>query len=98
MSKHFTAALLLVGLGLSAGAWAWRVSADVTAAPGWRLSEGVTTALVHGDTVYIGGTFAQLFTPSSSAIQFYDRITGQPRPQCARTTNPASGLAATPDG
>jgi len=98
VSKHFAAALLLVGLGLSAGAWPWRVSADVTAAPGWRLSEGVTTALVHGDAVYIGGTFAQLFTPSSSAIQFYDRITGQPRPQCARTTNPASGLAATPDG
>jgi hypothetical protein len=83
---------------LSAGAWPWRVSADVTATPGWRLSEGVTTALVQGDTVFVGGTFPHLFTPSTSAVQFYDRITAQPRSQCARTTNPAAGLATTPDG
>ena len=74
------------------------MSADVVATPNWRVSEGVATALVHGGVVYVGGSFPHLFTPSTSGSQFYDRITGQPRTECARTTNPAAGLTATPDG
>jgi hypothetical protein len=92
------AAAVLVAVVLMAGARLSRVSADVTAAPAWRLGEGITTAIVRGDTVYVGGTFAQLFTPSTSAAQFYDLISGQPRTQCARTTSPTGGLVATPDG
>ena len=98
VTKRSAVAALLAVLVLIAGASLSRVSADVAAAPGWRLSEGITTAIVHGSTVYVGGTFSQLFTPSTSGAQFYDTITGQPRPECARTTNPANGLTTTPDG
>ncbi|MDH4065192.1 MAG: hypothetical protein OEW19_12395, partial [Acidobacteriota bacterium] len=98
MTRRSTVAALVAGLVLIAGARLPRVSADVVAAPGWRLSEGITTAIVHRGTVYVGGTFTQLFTPSTSIDQFYDTITGQPRTECARTTNPASGLSTTPDG
>lgn len=75
-----------------------RLRADVAAAPAWRLSSGVTTALVQGGTVYVGGTFTQLFTPSSSQDQFYDLLTGQPRTQCARSTSATRQLRGTPDG
>ena len=83
---------------LAAGPRPWPVSADVVAAPGWRMGDGITTAIAHNGTVYVGGTFSELFTPSASDLQFYDALTGQPRPECARTTNPASGLTTTPDG
>ncbi len=73
------------------------VRADVTPAPAWRLSGGVTTALVKGGLVYVGGSFTQLFSPSSSQDQFYDQITGQVRAQCARSTT-SRALTATPDG
>ena len=98
VTKRSAVGALLAVLVLIAGASLSRVSADVAAAPGWRLSEGITTAIVHGSTVYVGGTFSQLFTPSTSGAQFYDTITGQARPECARTTNPANGLTTTPDG
>jgi hypothetical protein len=92
------AGALLAVLALSAGARVLRLSADVVAAPGWRLGEGITTAIVHDGTVFVGGTFSQLFTPSTGGDQFYDVRTAQPRPECARTSNPSSGLTVTPDG
>lgn len=98
MTWRSAAAAVLAVLVLVAGARLSRVSADVAAAPEWRLGEGITTAIVHGDTVYVGGTFTQLYKPSASAGQFYDLLTAQPRAQCARTTHPTSGLVATPDG
>lgn len=98
VTRRSAVAALVAAVVLGAGARMSHVSADVTAAPGWRLGEGITTAIVHGGTVYVGGTFAQLYTPSPSVAQFYDPISGQPRTQCARTSNPASGLATTPDG
>lgn len=58
----------------------------------------MTAAFVHGGTVYVGGSFPQLFTPSASVDQFYDPLTALTRPECARTTNPAAGLNPTPDG
>ncbi len=75
-----------------------RVSADVVDAPTWRLGEGITAAIAHRDTIYVGGSFAQLYTPATSVTQFYDQFTGDPRPQCARTTTTARGLVTTPDG
>ncbi len=82
-----------VALALSTGG----VRADVAPAPAWRLSGGVTTALPKGGLVYVGGSFTQLFSPSSSEDQFYDQITGQVRAQCARSTT-TRALTATPDG
>lgn len=72
--------------------------ADLPAAPAWRLADGITTALPVGDTVYVGGTFTELFTPSTSENQFYDLASGQPRAECARSTSPDRALAGYPDG
>ena len=62
------------------------------------VSGGVSTAIVHDGKVFVGGTFSQLYTPSSSEDQFYDLVTAQPRLQCARSTNPQRSLGGTPDG
>ncbi len=74
------------------------VDADVASTATWRLGGQVTTALPVGDTIYVGGSFTQLFTPSTGQQQFYDPITAQPRPQCARSTSDARGLSGVPDG
>ena len=84
--------MLAVGLG------AIGLRADVATEPAWRLSGAVTTAVFQGDTIYLGGSFTQLATPSSSQDQFYDPITAQIRPQCARSTTPSHGLTGVPDG
>lgn len=81
---------------LAAGAVVTR--ADVAPAPAWRLGGGASVALVHANTVYLGGAFTRLFAPSSSEDQFYDLLTGQPRPQCARSTHAARSLGGMPDG
>ncbi len=78
---------------LSAGA-AW---ADLPGAPTWRLSGRASAAVVRGDLVYVGGPFTQLFTPSTSQDQFYDRNTAQVLTQCARSTTERP-LVGTPDG
>jgi hypothetical protein len=72
--------------------------ADLPATPDWRLADGITTALPAGDTVYVGGTFARLFTPASTENQFYDLVSGQPRAECARSTSADRTLAGYPDG
>ena len=90
--KRAGVALLAVALG------AIGLRADVEVEPAWRLSGAVTAAVLHGDTIYIGGSFTQLFTPSTVQDQFYDASTAQPRTQCARSTNPSRGLAGVPDG
>lgn len=71
--------------------------ADVAPTPTWRLASGVTAAAVRGDTMVVGGTFTQLFTPSSSQNQFYDFVTGQVRTDCARSTDPDRALSGVPD-
>lgn len=72
--------------------------ADLPATPAWRLADGITTALPVGDMVYVGGTFTELFTPSTSENQFYDLVSGQPRTECARSTSADRALAGYPDG
>ncbi len=86
-----------MAVALAVAVWTGGVRADVTPAPAWRLSGGVTTALPKGGLVYVGGSFTQLFSPSSSEDQFYDQVTGQVRAQCARSTT-TRALTATPDG
>ena len=98
VTRRSAVAALLAVLSLIVAAHPNRLSADVVADALWRMGEGITTAIVHEGTVYVGGTFPELFSPSASAGQFYDPITGQPRAECARTDNPASGLTTTPDG
>ena len=66
--------------------------------PDWRLTGSVSTALLHGETIFLGGPFTQLSTPSSSQDQFYDPVTAQVRPQCARSTSASRGLGGVPDG
>jgi hypothetical protein len=90
--KSRGAVLLAVALG------AIGLRADVEPEPAWRLSGAVTAAVLHGDTIYVGGSFTQLFTPSTVQDQFYDVNTAQPRAQCARSTNPSRGLTGVPDG
>ena len=62
------------------------------------MTGSVSTALLHGETIYLGGPFTQLSTPSSSQDQFYDPVTAQSRPQCARSTSASHGLEGVPDG
>ncbi len=83
---------------LAAALGAIGLHADVEPQPAWRLSGAVGAAALHGDTVYLGGSFTQLFTPSTTEDQFYDPITAQPRTQCARSTNTSRGLTAVIDG
>ena len=96
MKIRRAAAVAVAVIAAALGAAALR--ADVAATPAWRLSGAVATALFHGDTVYLGGTFTQLYTPSSSQDQFYDPVTAQVRPQCARSTSDTRGLSGVPDG
>ncbi|MGD9902383.1 MAG: hypothetical protein AB7U83_02850 [Vicinamibacterales bacterium] len=72
--------------------------ADVDATPAWRLGGAITTAVPDGSTLYVGGTFTKLFTPSTTEQQFYDPATALPRAQCARSTSPRRGLSGVPDG
>lgn len=88
-------ALLTVVLALAASNG--RVRADVTATPAWQLNGGITTAHLRGGLVYVGGTFTQLYSPSTTEDQFYDFVTGQVLPQCARSTT-ARALSGNPDG
>jgi len=70
-----------------------RVGADVAQAPAWTISNGIAAAVVRGNTIYAGGSFAQLFSPSTSQDQFYDLVTGQVRAECARSTQrPLTGV------
>jgi hypothetical protein len=75
-----------------------RVRADVSTAPTWRLADGITAAIAVDDRVYVGGTFSELFSPATSEDQFYDLVSGQVRPECARSTNPQRSLSGYPDG
>ncbi|MEP7117012.1 MAG: fibronectin type III domain-containing protein [Acidobacteriota bacterium] len=93
--RHASTAVVVLGLILAAAAA--RLHADIAATPAWRIGGGVTTALVHGTTVFVAGPFTQLYTPSSSEDQFYDPNTGQVQARCARSTT-TRPLTGTPDG
>ncbi len=70
-----------------------RLGADVALTPSWTISDGITAAVVRGNTIYAGGVFTQLYSPSTAPEQFYDFVTGQVRPDCARSTQrPLSGF------
>jgi hypothetical protein len=84
-------------LALAAGLGAVGVVADVAPTPDWRLTGSVATALATSQTIYLGGPFTQLSTPSTSQDQFFDPVTAQPRTQCARSTSPTTGLTGVPD-
>jgi hypothetical protein len=83
---------------LAAALGAVGLVADVAPAPDWRLTGSVSTALLQGETIYLGGQFTQLSTPSSSQDQFYDPVTAQVRAQCARSTSASRGVSGVPDG
>ena len=87
----------LLALGVTFAAAAVGVGADVAATPAWRVNGGISTALLRGGLVYVGGAFTQLHTPSTSEDQFYDLVTGQVRAHCARSTT-TRPLGGTPDG
>lgn len=74
------------------------VRADVEPGPAWRIGDGVSTVALGPDTIYLGGAFTQLYTPSSAEEQFYDVLTGQVRNDCARLTNTSRTLTGVPDG
>lgn len=93
--RRATAALLTLTLALAGASYG--VRADVALAPAWKLNGGVTTAHLRGGLVYVGGTFTQLYTPSTTQDQFYDLITAQVLTQCARSTTPRA-LSGNPDG
>lgn len=82
--------------GLLAGAAAG-LRADVSPDAAWRRLGAVTVALPVGDVIYVGGTFTQLATPSTSLDQFHDRATGLVRPGCARSSRADRALTAVPD-
>lgn len=68
------------------------LGADVAPTPSWTISNGITAAVVRGNTIYAGGVFTQLYSPSTAQEQFYDFVTGQVRTDCARSTGrPLSG-------
>ena len=89
------AALAALALALTVAAAGLR--ADVTPAPAWRVTGGVTTALPRGGVVYVAGAFTQLYTPSTSQDQFYEPASAQVLTQCARSTT-TRAIAGTPDG
>ncbi|HUU32812.1 MAG TPA: hypothetical protein VMW48_02050, partial [Vicinamibacterales bacterium] len=93
--RRAIAAVLTLGLALTAASDGIR--ADVGLAPAWRLNGGVTTAHPHGGLVYVGGSFTQLYTPSTTEEQFYDLVTGQVLTQCARSTT-TRVISGNPDG
>jgi hypothetical protein len=85
---------------LAAGACAFvvaRLGADVASMPDWTLANGIARAEIRGNTVYVGGAFTQLFTPSTTQDQFYDFVTGQVRADCARSTSNQRPLSGYPD-
>lgn len=94
-ARRVAAAALLAALALASRGTA--VRADVAATAAWRVASGVATAFAVDSTVYVGGAFTQLYTPSSSEDQFYDPITGQVRTECARSTSTARALFGYPD-
>ena len=73
------------------------VRADVAATAAWRVATGVATAFPIDSTIYVGGAFTQLYTPSASEDQFYDPITGQVRAECARSTSSTRALSGVTD-
>lgn len=89
-------AALVCAVAVLAGAGGARLRADVAATAAWRLSSGVTTAVPIDGTIYVGGPFTQLFTPSTSQDQFYDPVSGQVRAECARSTG-TRALSGVPD-
>lgn len=89
------------GLGLLLGLAALgrgTVLADVDPAPAWRLGDAIATTAIHGERIYVGGPFSQLYTPSTTEEQFYDLVTAQVRADCARSTNASRPLGGVPDG
>lgn len=74
-----------------------RLGADVSPASDWTIANGISRAEIRGDTIYVGGTFTQLFSPSTTQDQFYDFVTGQVRADCARSTGPQRPLSGFPD-
>jgi hypothetical protein len=85
---------------LAAAACAFVVAhlgADVSPTPDWTISNGISRAVIRGDTIYVGGAFAQLYSPSTSQDQFYDFVTGQVRADCARSTSLQRPLSGYPD-
>ncbi|MEZ5291530.1 MAG: fibronectin type III domain-containing protein [Vicinamibacterales bacterium] len=87
-----------VALLAAVAAVAPRLRADVGDQPLWRLATGITTALADTDTIYVGGTFTSLYTPSTTQEQFYDLVTGQLKPECAKSTDPQRALSGYTDG
>lgn len=90
MRRAWTA--LAAAAVVAAGLLGIRVRADVSAAADWRLTGGIATVTPAGPLLYVGGTFTELFTPSSVEPQFYDLVTGQVRSDCARSTDPQRSL------
>lgn len=74
------------------------VRADVASSPAWRLGDGISVTAIQGERIYVGGPFSQLYTPSATEAQFYDLVTAQVRPDCARSTNSSRTLNGVPDG
>lgn len=93
-ARRTAAVILLLGLALASRR---DVRADVAATAAWRLASGVATAFAIDSTIYVGGSFTQLYTPATSEDQFYDPITGQVRAECARSTNATRSLSGYPD-
>ena len=73
------------------------LGADVSPTPDWTIANGIARAAIRGDTIYVGGAFTQLYSPSTSEDQFYDFVTGQVRADCARSTNAQRPLSGYPD-
>ncbi len=78
-------AVIVAGLG-----------ADVAPTPSWTVSNGITATAARGNTIYAGGSFTQLYSPSTAQEQFYDFVTGQVRADCARSEAPRP-LSGFPD-
>jgi len=93
--RRVVAAGLLVALAVASRGSV--VRADVAAAAAWRVASGISTAFAIDSTIYVGGAFTQLYTPSTAEDQFYDPITGQVRAECARSTSATRSLFGYPD-
>lgn len=97
MSVQAVGVRLLAGLLVAVMGAGVGLRADVSPDAAWRRLGAVTVALPAGDVIYVGGTFTQLSTPSTSRDQMYDRATGLVRPGCARSTRSDRGLTGVPD-
>lgn len=88
--RAWTALALAAVVG--AGLLGIRVRADVSASADWRLAGGISTVTPAGPLLYVGGTFAELSTPTTDEHQFYDLVSGAVRGECARSTDPQQAI------